>query len=89
MSPGGGKGLKICALKPKNIICIFIDLYTFHSTDFSGNLHQYMYLILKPRCASKQFKTDESSHVAITHTTKVQCIILSLPVKDSGERHKN
>jgi hypothetical protein len=84
MSPGGGKGFKICTLKPKNM-CIFIDLYKFHSTGFSGNSHQYTYLILKLRRVSKQFNTDENSHVATTHTTKVQCTISSLPVKDSGD----
>lgn len=84
MLPGGGKGLKIFTLKPKNM-CIFRDLHNFHSTGFSGNLHQYTHLILKPRRASKQFNTDENSHVATIHTTKVQCIVSSLPVKDSGE----
>lgn len=87
MSPGGGKGLKICTLTPKNIMCIFIDLYKFHSTGFSGKLHQYTYLIPKPRRVSKQFNTDGNSHVAIIHTTKVQCIISSLPVKDSEQTH--
>jgi hypothetical protein len=89
MSPGGGKGLKICTPKPKNIMCIFIDLYNFPSTGFSGNLRQYTYLILKPRHVSEQFNTDKNSHVATIHTPKVQCIISSLPVKDSGDTHKN
>jgi len=70
-------------------MCIFIDLYKFNSTGFSGNIHKHMHLNLRPRCASKQYNTDGNPHVATIHTTKVQHIISSLPVKDSGQTHKN
>ena len=89
MSSGGGKAFKICTLNPTNIMCIFTDLYEFHSTGFSGNLHQHMYLVLKLRCVPKQFNAHENCHVATIHTIKVQCIILSLPLKDAGDTHKH